>query len=43
MKLTREEWDKLSREEKREALIRFEEPDSLYQKETYVKLTEEKI
>ena len=32
-KYTNEQWEKLSREEKREALLKFQEPENIYNKE----------
>lgn len=43
MKLTKEQFDQLDREGKREAVINFTAPDNLYTKESYIKLNEEKI
>jgi len=44
MQLTKEQWNQLSQEEKRNALLRFEEPDNIYKPKTnYVNLNEEKI
>jgi len=44
-KLTNEQWEQLTREEKREALIEHREPASIYKKQVYVPrtLSEEKI
>ena len=43
MKLTNREWDKLTKEEKREAIINFQEPENIVTEEKYLNLTREKI
>ncbi len=43
MKLTFQEWQKLTRQEQREAIINFMEPDSIYRRKDYSVSKEEKI
>ena len=43
MKLTQEQWQKLTREEQRQAIIEFREPQFIVNKEKYINLQGEKI
>lgn len=42
-KLTLEEWNKLTRDEKRQVIIEFREPENIRVKERYISLEGDKI